>query len=359
MSEINSKLNQEECNNTMKLSADHTAEGKRYLEKGLKLIKNGEVSKAADAFLHAAVEFEKDQDFRQIPALWEAIGKLSELKGDSIPHVTEKWPLDYHIMETDEWNSQKDMMHKLSWVYQWAAEHRERIGNPHMAYPLFFKSAEKAEQTKHSKNDQIWPAKLYHKAALNFIRTYGTIENAPVNARHIEKGVSDKVKIKQGIKEAENHYLRIKNRSEAYRLLAISHRLLRSNLIEMGNLEEARGFRKKERSALMHYYFHRRSYLRAVIECLAGSGFKYFIIGLLLMILVIFPCIYYYGDFVIPLKSSITYRDAFLYSIESALGIGHNEFYAIGFGKLLNIVEAALSWLGLGVFIWWLTRRLE
>lgn len=343
----------------MKLSVDHTAEGKRYLEKGLMLIKNGDVSKAAEAFFNAAVEFEKDQDFRQISALWEAIGKLSELKGDSIPQATEKWPLDYHIMETDEWNSQKEMMHKLSWVYQWAAEHRERIGNPNMAYPLFFKSAEKAEQTKHSKNDTILPAKLYLKAAINFIRTYGTIEHATVNSHYIESGVSDKVKIKQGIKEIKDHYLRIKDRREAYRLLAISHRLLRTYLIEMGNLEEARGFRKKEHSALMHYYFHRRSYLRSVIECLAGSGFAYIILLIFFLILVVFPCIYYHWDLVIPIHSSITYLHAFLYSIESALGIGHNDLYAVGIGKLLNIIEAALSWLGLGVFIWWLTRRLE
>ena len=77
------------------------------------------------------------------------------------------------------------------------------------------------------------------------------------------------------------------------------------------------------------------------------------------MILIIFPCLYYWLDLVTSKQGKFIYSDAILYSIESALGIGHNEFYAVGFGKLLNIVEAALSWLGLGVFIWWLTRRLE
>ncbi|RCV65350.1 hypothetical protein C5S53_04180, partial [Methanophagales archaeon] len=37
--------------------------------------------------------------------------------------------------------------------------------------------------------------------------------------------------------------------------------------------------------------------------------------------------------------------------------MGHKEFYAIGYGGLLNIIEAALSWLGLSMSIWGVTRR--
>ena len=358
MSGIKSKSKQEEHTNARMLLVDHAAEGKKYLESGLQLIRNGDVSDAADAFFHAAVEFEKAQDFRQIPALWEAIGKLSEVEGNSIPHVTEKWPLDYHIMETDEWHGQKDKGHKLAWVYNWAAEHRERVGDPHMAYPLFFKSAKKAEQTVHSKNDLDWPAKLYHKSALNFIRTYGTIEHAP-DAQYIKKGILDKELINKGIKRMKDLYLGIEEKSKAYRLLAISYRLFKSNLIEAGNLAEAEQFKRKERSALMHYYFHRKSYFRAVTEWLSGNGFMYFIIGLFLMISFVFPYIYYQWNLVASLQGKITYSDTILYSIESALGVGHKDFYAIGYGRLLNIIEAALSWLGLGMFIWWVTRRLE
>jgi len=61
------------------VSVDHASEGKKYLEKGLELVQNGDIDNAVESFFHAAVEFQKAQDFRQIPALWEAIGKLSEL----------------------------------------------------------------------------------------------------------------------------------------------------------------------------------------------------------------------------------------------------------------------------------------
>ena len=372
----------------MMLSVDHADEGKRYLDKGLRLIKKSDVSNAAEAFFHAAVEFEKAQDFKQIPALWEAIGKLSELKGDSIPPVTEKWlldlkqipalweaiskvskltghsiplvtekwPLDYHIMETDEWNEKKEKTHKLAWVYQWAAEHRERVKEHNLAYPLFLKSADNAEQTKQSKNDPEWPAKLYRKAALNLIRTHGTIEHAPDDHG---KDISEKESIKSGIEKMETHYLRIEDKGKAYSFIAISYRLLKSELIEAGNLAEAEQFKRKERSALTHYYLHKGSYFRAVTEWLSGSGFNYFVMGLALMILFVFPYIYYQWNLVASVQGKITYLDTILYSIELALGIRHDEFYAIGYGRILNIIGASLSWLGLGVFIWWLTKRLE
>lgn len=350
----------------MMLLVDHAAEGKKYLERGLQVIRNGDVSDAADAFFHAAVEFEKAQDFRQISALWEAIGKLSELEGDAIPHVTERWPLDYHVMKTDSWHKQKDKEHKLAWVYGWAAEHRERAGDPFRAYPLFFKSADRAERTKDNGKDAYWqiefrhswPAEFYRRAALNFIHVYGTIEHAP-DVQHIKKGVFDKELVKKGIEKMEEHYKDINDRTEGYRSLGMSYRLLKSNLIERGDPAEAEQYKRKERSALTHYYFLRRSYFHAVTEWLSGGGFVYFIIGLFLMISFVFPYIYYQWNLVTSLQGKITYSDTFLYSIESALGVGHKEFYAIGYGRILNIIEAALSWLGLGMFIWWVTRRLE
>ena len=366
MSGIKSKSKQEEHTNARMLLVDHAAEGKKYLERGLQLIRNGDVSDAADAFFHAAVEFEKAQNFRQISALWEAIGKLSEPEGDAIPHVTERWPLDYHVMKTDSWHKQKNKEHKLAWVYGWAAEHRERAGDPFRAYPLFFKSAEWAEQTKDNEKDAYWqiefchswPAEFYRRAALNFIRVYGTIEHAP-DVQHIKKGFSDKELVKKGIKRMKEHYKAIKDRTEGYRSLGISYRLLKSNLIERGDPAEAEQYKRKERSALTHYYFRRRSYFHAVTEWLSGGGFMYFIIGLFLMISFVFPYIYYQWNLVAPLQGKITYSATILYSIESALGVGHKDFYAIGYGRLLNIIEAALSWLGLGMFIWWVTRRLE
>lgn len=325
------------------VSVDHASEGKKYLEKGLESVKNGDIDNAIEVFFHAAVEFEKAQNFRQISALWVAVGKLLEQR-DNIQPISENWPLDYHIIESDEWGKQRDLLHKLAWVYYWAAEHRERAGDLYRAYPLFLESAKKTEQTTEGKNHPRWPADVYYRVILNYIRAYGTVDNK---------------EIREAIKKMETHYLKIKEQTKAYRLLAISYRLLKSNLIEAGNLAEAEQFKRKERSALMRYYFHRRNYFRAITEWLSGSGFMYFIIGLFLMILFVFPYIYYQWNLVATVQGKITYSDTILYSIESALGIGHNEIYPSGFGRLLNIIEAALSWLGLGVFIWWLTKRLE
>lgn len=341
------------------MPTDHASEAKRYLKKGLELVDSGNIDDAADAFFHAAVEFEKSQDFRQIAALWEAVAKLSELEDRYNSIVTEKWPLDYHIMESDEWNEQKDVAHKLSWIYSWAAGHRERAGEPNMAYPLFCKAAKKAEEAKYGEADPGWPAGLYRASALDFVRTYGTVDHAPDAVQYIQKGISDRQLVKDGIERMKKHYLSMKDQTRAYQLLAISYRLLKTNLIQAGNLAEAEQFKRKERFALMHYYFHNRSYVRAIAEWLSGSGFMYFILGVFLMILFVFPPIYYWCGLAARTQGEITYPDAMLYSVQSALGIAHDGFYSIGLGKLLTIIEAALSWLGLGVFVWWLTRRLE
>lgn len=342
-------------------SIDHASKARNHLKKGLDSVEISNMSNAIENFFRAAVEFEKAQDFRQIPALWEAIGKLSEEDtGDIAQPVTEKWPLDYHTMEIDEWHKQQDKIHKLAWVYQWAAEHRERAGDPHMAYHLFFKSAKKSQQTKHSENDSNWPAKLYHKAALNFIRTYGTIEHAPSDAQHIQKGTSDKELIKNGIKIMEMHYLKSNDRGKAYGIIAIAHRLLKSALIEQGNLLEAEQYRTKERSALMHYYFHSKRLHRGIAEWLTGAGFWYLILLIFFMVFFGFPYIYYSCNLIVSPHGYPTWFDAFLYSVETALIMGHDNFSAIGIsGSLLTVIETALSFFGLGVFVWWITKRLE
>ncbi len=341
------------------MPADHASEGKKYLGKGLELVRQGDIDNAVECFYHAAVAFDRSQDFRHIPALWEAIGNMlqPDFKEQSsklfqerkIKDVYETWyqfPLVYriHAASQYDWKKQDDPVHRQAWAYAWAAKHLESSTLYQTAYALFFRSAEKAEQTKAGKDYPNWPAELYYRAVLNYIRAYGAVDSR---------------EIREAIKKMEVHYSEIKEQTKAYRLLATSYRLLKSNLIEAGNLTEAEQFKRKERSALMRYYFHRRNYFRAITEWLSGSGFMYFIIGLFLMILFVFPYIYYQWNLVATVQGKITYSDTILYSIESALGIGHNEIYPIGFGRLLNIIEAALSWLGLGVFIWWLTKRLE
>lgn len=358
-------------------SLDHAAEGKEYLEKGLESARYGEIDDAVECFYQAAVAFDRAQYSNLIVALWETIGNILEpnfkedrskyfdaLRNGKIQEAEDKWhqfPLVYHVKAASyyNWKRRDEPMHKQAWVYAWAADHLQRSALYESAYLLFYRAAEKAEQTKTGKDYPSWPAKLYQKAALNFIRAYGTIGYAPIAQRSIRKGISDKKTIEDGIKKMEERYLGIKDRAEAYRRLAIGYRLLKSALIEAGTLAEAEQFKRKERSALMHYYFHSRSYVRAIAEWLSGTGFMYFIVGWFIMSLFIFPFIYYQWELITSVQGEITYFDAILYSIESALNIGHAEFYAIGSGKSLGIIQAALSWLGLGVLLWWLTRRLE
>lgn len=358
------------------LPVDYVAEGRKYLEKGLDSVVKGDIDEAVECFYEAAAAFDRAQYSKLIPALWEAIARMLEpdfkekyskyikaFQSGKIQDVYDEWyqfPLTYRIdvAQKSEWRKYKDPKHRQAWAYDWAAKHMERLTLYEAAYALYFKAAEKAEQTRGGESSPNWPAELYNKAAINFIRAYGGLEVGR-HTQRLKKGVSDEELIKNGIKKMEKLYLRIKDRSRAYRLLAISYRLLKSALIEAGNMAQAGQFVRKERSALMRYYFHNKSYFRATAEWLSGSGFVYFIIGIFLTILLIFPYIYYHWNLVASRLGNITYPDAILYSIESALGIGHDEFYAIGYGRFLNIIEAALSWLGLGVFIWWLTRRLE
>jgi len=357
-------------------SVDYAAEGKKYLEQGLKLVRNGDIDNAIECFYHAAVAFDRAQYSKLIPTLWETIGNLLEpsfkeysskyfeaLQKGNIQEVDEKWyqfPLAYHIKAASyfDWKKQNDPIHKQAWVYEWAAEQLQHLALYEPAYTLFFRAAEKAEQTKTGKAYPGWPAKLYQRAILNFIRSYGTIEHAPIKHR-IKKDIPDKEMIEEGLKRMEKRYVEIKDQAEAYGSLAMAYRLFKSALLEGGNLTEAERFKIKERSALMRYYFYKRNYFRAILEWLSGPGFKYFILVLLVITLFIFPCIYYKWNLVAPVRGKLTYLDAIFYSIGSALNIGHSEFYAVGSGKFLNILQAAFSWLALGMLIWWLTRRLE
>ncbi len=133
MSGINSKSKQEECSNTMVLSVDHAAEGKKYLEKGLQLIKNGDIDNAIESFFHSAAAFERAQDFKQIPALWLAIGVMLEpdfkekranylvtLQEGRIQDVYDKWyqfPLVYPTVSDYVWKEHTDKTHRQAWAY--------------------------------------------------------------------------------------------------------------------------------------------------------------------------------------------------------------------------------------------------
>ncbi len=344
------------------LPVDPAAEGKRYLEEGLQLITNGDIDNAIEAFFNAAASFDRAQYFRQLPAIWEAVGNMLEpdfrekrkefleaLKSGKINDAYNKWyqfPLVYrvHVASHHVWEKQKDPVHRQAWAYQWAAEHMEHLADHRGAYQLFLKAAEKAEQTKDGKEYPDWPARLWYRAASSYIYHYGTIDNEETM---------------KAIHKMEHNYLKLKDKAKGYISVATAYRGLASRLMEVANLRDSEKFKRKECSALVHYYFLSGRYFRAMAEWLSGIGFIYFIVGWFVAILFIFPLIYHQGNLITSVQDTVTYSGAVLYSIESTLNIGHSKCYAVGVGELLNIIEAALSWLGLGVFIWWITRRLE
>ena len=343
-------------------SYNHSAEGKKYLRKGLQFVNEGDIDSAVEAFFHAAAAFDRAQEFKQITALWEAIGNMLEpdfkekrkeyfkaLQDGKIQEAYSKWyqfPLVYRIHVASEyvWERHKDPLHRQAWAYSWAGEHMQQWAEHGVAYELFLRAAQKAEQTKDGKEYPDWPGKLWYRAVVNHISWQGTIENEEV---------------RKAIDKMESNYLKIENKDKRYNVLANAYRSLRLRLAEAANLTEAEQFKRKESSALTHYYFHSRNYLRAVAEWLSGVGFKYFVMGFFTKILLVFPFIYYWWNLVNSAQGKITYPDAVFYSIKTALNIERNEFITVGSGELLNVIETALSWLGLGVFLWWLTKRLE
>jgi tetratricopeptide (TPR) repeat protein len=340
-------------------SVDHGSKAKKHLKIGLQCTEKGDVDGAIEKFYQAAVEFEKAQDFRQIPSLWEAVANIAEKKQDSPFVVTDRWPVDYHVMEKDTWDSQKDPIHKLAWVYQWAAQHRERVGDYNLAYVLFLRSAIKVEQFKEGCQDITWPARMYHLAAVNYIRTFGTIDHAP-DSYHVQRGVTDRDVIKNGLKKMEEYYLKLKDTKKAYALLSINYRVLKSNLMEKGNLIEARYYKNKEHTMLSRYYLHNKRYFTCVVEWLAGTGFFYFLLGSIITIIFLFPFFYTQWNLISSATGNlVTYFDGVLFSLEAALGVGQSKLFPVGYGVVLILVEALITWLVLGIFLWWVTKRLE
>lgn len=358
-----------------------SGEGKKYFADGLEFVKKGGIDNAIECFYHAAVILDRSQESKLIPALWESIEDMIEpdfkekhsdyfdaLHQGNVNEVYSRWfhfPLMYctDACSEYEWNNQTNKNHRQSWAYEWAGKHVERLAQTkgstayRRAYRLFARAAEKAEQTEDAKKYPEWPAKLWYLAVHNYIHAFGTTDDAVFDdctpLRYKEA--------RESIIKMRRHYLQIQEKDRAYKMLANAYGIFESALAEMGNLAESEQFRKEERSALVRYYFYKKHYSRAIIEWLSGDGFLYFIVLLFIMILIVFPLIYYqYALISSPSDNKVTYLDAIVYSVELALSIDHGgNISAIGYGKLLNITEASLSWLGLGIFIWWLTRRLE
>ena len=173
------------------ISNKHRANANKHMDEGLQWVEKGNIDKAVESFTKSALEFESAQDFRRIPALWQAVADLLEPKfkekyKDKIEHFRKsrfdfvneeyyQWPLDHRIIPWTKWkDSTKESIHRQAWGYQWAAEHWERASVPAnfiIASILFLKAAEKAEQTECcKKGDYNWPGKLYYRSVLNYIR---------------------------------------------------------------------------------------------------------------------------------------------------------------------------------------------
>lgn len=344
------------------ISSNHGVEGKKYLEKGLQFVSKGDIDNAVEAFFYAAAAFDRAQESKQAAALWEAIGNMLEpdfrekrkeyleaLKDGKVKEAYSKWyqfPLVYRVHAASEhvWKEHKNPLHRQAWAYQWAAEHMEQWSEHGAAYMLFLKAAQKAEQTKDGMKYPEWPGRLWFRAVVNHICSNGTADNEEV---------------REVIEKMERDYSKIEDKKKRYSVLANSYRTLRSRLTEAANLTEADKFRRKERSALTRYYFHSKRLLHAVAEWLSGTGFTYFITALFVMVTFVFPAIYYHWDLITSAQGDIVYADAVLYSIRSSLSIGQDRLHLVGSGELLDVIERSLSWLGLGVFLWWLTKRLE
>src|SRR3989344_3667827 len=335
-----------------------------FFAKGIEHIKAGNVAPAIDAFFDAAVSSERAQDFRRIAALWEAIGKmldpsfrrehaewLQQFQKDGDEALEDRWyqwPLEHHTISRGGWRDEKDPLHKQAWAYQWAAEHRESWGGTRscdVARYLFLRAARCAEQTHAGKVGLDWPIKLYRNAVLNHIKSRGSVDDR---------------EIQQAIQRIKALSLAMPDKQAAYGSLASDYRLIKAALGERGNLSEAERLRGEERSALAHYYFHKGNVLRLIGVWLSGSGFRYILITFLLLAAFVFPAAYLFFDAITVPEGVVTATDAVTYSLETALSVDH---YLVGqsgaIGTWLAIAEAFTSFLGLGAFIWWVTRRLE
>jgi len=360
------------------LPNNELTKGNQSLEKGLEAIKDGKIDEAIEYFYKAATAYDRAQAVKLIPALWEAIARMLEpdfveryaeytkaLQSGAIEELYKKWygfPLVYRVDAASEyeWEKRKeDPFHRQAWAYEWAAKHMERLGLYEPAYMLYYKGAEKAEQTDTGKKYPDWPAELYAKAVLNFIHAYGGLDIGRHTYR-LKTGSPDEQVIQNSIIKMQRLFLKIGDPSRSYRLLAIHYRLFRSASIAAGNTALAMKFAKDERVALTAYHWYTNRYFRALVEWLSGKGFIYFVIILFVMVVFVFPFIYYYWKLIIPQSANnITYFHAVLYSVGRALGVEYQNMYPTNCGILVSLFESGLSWLGLGVFLWWLTKRLE
>lgn len=326
----------------------HDQVGRQLMADGLSSAKNGDWDTAIDELCRAAVEFEKNQEYRIIPGVWETIGRLLarklklEIGGPSDE-------IDYRVIPIDVWRTHDDKM-RLAWVYQWAAEHRERGGDFDTAFQLYLKAGEYAEQTEEAtQKNPRWPAKMYYRAVLNFVKAFGHTAD-----EHIEHAL-DKM---------HDHNMRLKTEHHdgvrAYKSLAISYCSIKSALILAGNLLEARVVEQRELKAAMKLHRARKSYGNMIYHWLRAGGFVWFIGIWSILVVAGFPLLYFLFDLISKQGVAPDWTDAVQYSIETSLIIGHDDFHAATqAGRFLAIAETALSYFGLGSTLWYMTKKLE
>ncbi len=334
------------------MEVEHKRLANQLLSTGLQSARQGDRTKAIDQLYRSAVEFEKSQEYRGIPGVWEAVGRLLE-SGDgqisSSSTAGTDFDIEYRVIPDHVWLAHDDKQ-RIAWVYQWAAEHRERGGDFDTAFQLYLKAGKCAEETDEAiSGNPRWPAKLYYRAVLSFVRAFGHTSDP---------------KIEDALQKMHHHNMRLKveqNQPErAYKSLAIAYCSIKSALIIAGNLLEARNIEQKELQATMRLHRVRKSYGNMIFHWLRSGGYVYFIMAWTLLVLAGFPSIYFLFDLIGSHGQTMDWTDAVRYSIETSLIIGHEDFHAVSLvGRFLAIAETALSYFGLGITLWYMTKKLE
>lgn len=365
-------------------TADHLATAEQQLRRGRAQQAGGDHSGAIQAFLDAARGYERAQDFRQITALWDAVGRL--LVEEAVPH--DEWRdlqlpdhdplggLEHYVVSDATWEA-CDPLSRAMLVYHWAADHREAAGDLRLAYVFYGQSAALGERVLrnaeirakspaervHYHHTVAW---LHYRTAVAYVRCNGTYkQRVGFGPMLKEPEVMTRIDSVEGHVEAMHHHYDAAAAHRPTRAQSLGRRMsayrgLRAALQESGNLAEARELRARERRDLATYYRWRGNPLRAALEWCSGAGFRAIVCVLLALIAFVFPLLYAGARLVEGPDGELSLTQAVLFSVETALLMGPGTVDLVGrTGELVTVVETGLSFFGLGVLVSHLAARLD
>lgn len=366
----------------------HYDQAWKDLNEGLELARNGKRVEATEKLFQAARAFEKGQEYRLIPAVWEAVGKLlkdvQDVKNQLHSELdkTEPFPptelsLDYRVISESTWHDfSGNHCQRLAWVYQWAAEHKERAGDFDTAQKLYFQAAHYVEQTKEAQTERPhWAARIYYRAVLNHIRFFGSATEAePSEGKTIFGPIKKRIKGTSGrttgntdvaLRKMHDYFCNLANNlkkpAKGYKQLAVAYSSLKSALLEAGNVIEARDMEKGELRASRKYHYAAGNFGRYLYFWMRTGGFQWFLVVWVGLVLVGFPVLYRKAGLMVSSNNSpATFGEAILYSLETAVIMGHQVCEAAALSsRLLAVVETSLSYFALGTALWYVTKKIE